>query len=278
MKEMKRENTGDVAETVLCVIMAIIIILPLCYVVIVSVSDQKALNKNLLSCFVSFHPENYVKAWTKGRIPRFIINTAIICVMTDALVIAMGSMFAFATRAYKCFKEINMFYYIVMTGMFVPIQTIVLPLFKLIKSMGLLNKPLGLAFVYAGTNLPLSMMMFAGFYKSIPMDLIDASSIDGCTPYRSFLSIVFPLTKTIVCTVVILTSLNIWRDMFIPLMLTTDIKARTIAYGLMSFVNEFSLDWTTMCAAMVMVTIPIIILYLSLQEYFESGALAGAIK
>ena len=187
-------------------------------------------------------------------------------------------MFAFATRAYKCFKEINMFYYIVMTGMFVPIQTIVLPLFKLIKSMGLINKPLGLAFVYAGTNLPLSMMMFAGFYKSIPMDLIDASSIDGCTPYRSFLSIVFPLTKTIVCTVVILTSLNIWRDMFIPLMLTTDIKARTIAYGLMSFVNEFSLDWTTMCAAMVMVTIPIIILYLSLQEYFESGALAGAIK
>lgn len=263
---------------ILCILMAVIIIVPLLYVLIVSVSDQKAVNKNLFSFVTDFHPENYAIAWDEGNIPKFIGNTVVICLITDTIVIALGSMFAYSTKAYKKFKEIGVFYYIIMTGMFVPIQTIVLPLFKMIKGFGLLNKPLGLALVYAGTNLPLSMMMFTGYYKSLPSELIEAAEIDGCTPFKIFGKVILPLTKPIICTVIILTSLVVWRDMFIPLMLTTKVQSRTVAYGLMSFVNEFSLDWTTMCSAMVMITLPIIILYLALQKYFVNGAVAGAVK
>lgn len=275
----KREGTKiSYPGMAFCVLASVLVICPLLYVLIVSVSNQKALNKNLFSFIYDFHPENYAAALEEGNIGRFILNTVVICVITNSIVIYAGSRFAFATKLYNKFREIDIMYYILMTGMFVPVQTIVLPLLKLIKAIHLLNHPLGLALVYAGTNLPLSMMMFAGYYKTIPADLVEAAMIDGCSPYRAFYRVVFPITKPIVCTVVILTSLNIWRDMFIPLMLTTDVNARTVAYGLMSFVNEFSLDWTVMCAAMVIITLPIIILYLCLQKYFIRGAVTGAVK
>lgn len=264
--------------TILCWLAALIVILPLLYVLIVSVSNQKSLNKDLFSFLYDFHPENYLVAWKKGNIIRFMANSVIVCGATVLIDVFAGSWLAYATRLYKRFREIDALYYVVMTGMFIPVQAIVLPLFKIIKAMHLLNNPIGLALVYGGINLPLSMMMFAGYYKTIPMELTEAASIDGCNPFQAFFTIMLPLTKPIICTVSILVSLNVWRDMFIPLMLTTDVKARTVAYGLMSFVNEFSLDWTNMCAAMVITTIPIIILFLCLQKYFISGAVAGAVK
>lgn len=264
--------------TILCWIGAMIVILPLLYVLIVSVSNQKSLNKDLFSFLYDFHPENYLVAWKKGNIIRFMVNSVVVCGTTVLIDVFAGSWLAYATRLYKRFPEIDALYYVIMTGMFIPVQAIVLPLFKIIKAMHLLNNPIGLALVYGGINLPLSMMMFAGYYKTIPMELTEAASIDGCNPFQAFFTIMLPLTKPIICTVSILVSLNVWRDMFIPLMLTTDVKARTVAYGLMSFVNEFSLDWTNMCAAMVITTIPIIILFLCLQKYFISGAVAGAVK
>lgn len=276
-----KKKTGlrvSISGTILCWLAAVIILLPLLYVLIVSVSDQKSLNKDLFSFLYEFHPENYIVAWKKGNIVRFCFNSVIVCAATVLIDLFAGSWLAFATRMYKRFREIGTLYYIIMTGMFIPVQAIVLPLFKIIKALNLLNQPIGLALVYAGINLPLSMMMFAGYYKSIPMELTEAASIDGCNPFRIFFSIILPLTKPILSTVSILVSLTVWRDMFIPLMLTTDVKARTVAYGLMSFVNEFSLDWTNMCAAMVITTLPIIVLFLCLQKYFISGTVAGAVK
>lgn len=277
MRRMRKSRI-NLTGTILCWMAALIVILPLLYVLIVSVSNQKSLNKDLFSFLYDFHPENYMVAWKKGNIIRFCLNSVVVCGVTVAMDIFAGAWLAYATRLYKRFREIGALYYIIMTGMFIPVQTIVLPLFKIIKAMNLLNNPIGLALVYAGINLPLSMMMFAGYYKSIPMGLMEAASIDGCGPFRIFFIIMLPLTKPIICTVSILVSLTVWRDMFIPLMLTTDVKARTVAYGLMSFVNEFSLDWTNMCAAMVITTFPIIVLFLCLQRYFISGAVAGAVK
>lgn len=277
-KAKSKAGKVNIPANVLCWLGALLILLPLAYVVIVSISNQKSLNKDLFSFVYDFHPENYLTAFKEGNIVKYCLNSVTVCAITVALDLFAGSWFAYATRMYSRFREIDWMYYLIMTGMFVPIQAIILPLFKLIKAMNLLNSLFGLALVYAGTNLPLSMMMFAGYYKTVPKELIEAASIDGCDPFRTYLSIVLPLTKPIICTVSILVSLTVWRDMFIPLMLTTDVNARTVAYGLMSFVNEFSLDWTTMCAAMVITTFPIIVLFLCLQKYFIGGAVAGAVK
>ena len=273
-----RAKAGYLLVQILTALAALTIILPLTYVLIVSVSNQAEVNKNLLSFLHNPQFGNYAEAWTQGKLLTYGYNTVIVCATTVLLVLFSGSIFAYSLKIYGSFKELNFLYYVILAGIFIPIQAIIMPLFSLLKTFKLLNNLFSLGLVYAGVNLPLSMMLFAGFYKTIPKDIIEAASIDGCGPLRTFVRIVLPLTKTIISTVTILTSLNVWRDIFIPMMLTTKVAKRTISYGLMSFVSEFSLDWTTMCAAMVISTLPIIVLFLVLQKYFIGGVVAGAVK
>ncbi|MCL2320605.1 MAG: carbohydrate ABC transporter permease [Oscillospiraceae bacterium] len=205
------------------------------------------------------------------------MNTVIVVIITVVVTIISASLCAYGIRRFK-FKEVQAVYYIVISGLFVPIQAVILPIFRLLKSIGLINTLPGLALIYIGVNIPLSMILFTGFYKSIPIELEEAATIDGCSPMGAYWRIIFPLSKTIISTLIILVGLNIWKDFFIPLVVITTPQNKTLAFGLLAFVNEFTLDWTHLCAAMVMQSIPIIVLFLFLQKYFVSGVVSGAIK
>lgn len=257
---------------------AVIILLPLANILILSVSDQKAYNENPMSFLTNFKFSNYMEAWEKARILQYGLNTIFVIVVALLGVIAAASLCAYGISRFSKYREVGLVYYLVISGMFIPVQAIILPLFKELKSLGLLNNLLGLSIIYMGTTLSLSMMLFAGYYRSLPRELEEAATLDGCSPMRAFWKIIFPLSTTIVATVAILAGLTIWRDFFIPLVVITTPENKTLGVGLLAFVDEFSLDWTPMCAAMVMQTIPILILYLALQKYFVSGVVSGAVK
>jgi raffinose/stachyose/melibiose transport system permease protein len=163
-------------------------------------------------------------------------------------------------------------------GIFIPVQAVMLPLLSTMKSAGLSNNLFGIALVYTGMNLPLALMLYCGYYRGIPNELLEASVIDGCRSIQTYLFIILPLSKTIVSTVVILSGLQIWRDFFVPLILSSSTKTKTIAISLMHFIGFYNYDWTGICAAMMMQSLPMLIIFVFLQKYFLSGVVAGAVK
>jgi raffinose/stachyose/melibiose transport system permease protein len=262
----------------LFVLMASFIILfPLVYILIVSVSDPLKMGKDIFSFIHHFKIGNYAEAWIRGRVGLYFKNTVLVLLITVTVVIMSASLCAFAIRRYR-YRAIKSVYYILITGIFIPIQAIILPLFKILKSLHLINSLWGLSLIYCGVALPLSMMIFTGFYKTIPKELDESATIDGCGPFSIYSRIILPLSGSVIAATVILTGLRVWRDFFIPLVIITSPLKKTLSVGLLAFRNEFNSDWSLMFAAMAMQTIPIVILFLFLQRYFISGVVSGAVK
>jgi raffinose/stachyose/melibiose transport system permease protein len=274
-----KQNMGTYLINGLLFLLSLLIILPMFYILTVSVSSPQGFADNFFSFLNDFKIDNYAIAWMQGQIGPYMINTVIVCAIAISVVIFTTSFCAYGISRFNFkFKEVGLVYYLIISGMFIPVQAIILPMFKLMKMFHLLNNLFGLALVYIGANMPLSIMLFTGFFKSIPKELEEAAVVDGCTPYKVYWKIIFPLSKTVMATVTILVGLNIWRDFFIPLVVVTEPAKKTVGVGLLTFVNEFSLDWARMCAAMVIITIPIIVLFVTMQKHFVSGIVAGAVK
>lgn len=272
----KNEVSNKILAAAMLLI-SLLMIFPLLYIAIISVSDISSFSKNMFSFIGDLRLSNYAEAWKRAKFTQYGFNTIVVLATALTLIVLTSSLCAYGVRRFK-FKEVGFMYYFLISGLFIPVQAVILPLFKTLKTFGLLNSLIGLAIVYTALQLPLSMMIFTGFYKSVPKELEESATIDGCGPMKAFWLIIFPLSKTTVATVAILCGLTIWRDFFIPMVITTVPEKKTLGVGLLSFVDEFSMDWTKMCAAMVMQTIPIIVLFLSLQRYFIGGAVAGAVK
>lgn len=277
MENVQRRKKGHALLYLILILVALVILFPLLNILLVSLSDKKALSRDYFSVFTQPTFTNYPEAIVKGHMVQYFFNTIAVMGIALVIIIFSASLCAYAIKRFH-YREVNFSYYLLLSGMFIPVQAVILPLFRTLKIIGLVNTHFGLALVYAGMNLPLAMMMFTGFFRSIPNELIEAGTIDGCGVMRTFFSIVLPLSKTIISTVIILSGLQIWRDFFLPLVLITTASQKTLAIGLLAFVNEFSLDWTRMCAAMVLQTLPILALFLSMQKYFVEGVVAGAVK
>lgn len=277
MENVQRRKSGHTLLYIILSLVALVILFPLLNILLVSLSDKKALSRDYFSAFTQPTFTNYPEAIVKGHMVQYFFNTLVVMGIALLIILFSASLCAYAIKRFHT-REVNFSYYLLLSGMFIPVQAVILPLFRTLKIIGLVNTHFGLALVYAGMNLPLAMMMFTGFFRSIPNELIEAGTIDGCGVMRTFFAIVLPLSKTIISTVIILSGLQIWRDFFLPLVLITTASQKTLAIGLLAFVNEFSLDWTRMCAAMVLQTLPILALFLSMQKYFVEGVVAGAVK
>jgi len=276
----KKKASKLVTKTAIYIILlfvAALILFPLLNIIIVSINTEKDLVANPLNIPKSINFENYIYAWEKSKFLLYGFNTVVVCMMTITMNVICASLAAYAIDRFE-FKEVKSSYYYFMMGIFVPIQVIILPLFKNLKATGLMNNLFGLAIIYTATTLPLSILMFTGFYKTIPKELDESALVDGCKPFKCFWRIIFPLSKVVVATVTVLISLEVWRDFFIPLVVVTSPSKKTLTSGLLNLMSEFSVEWTKFSAAMVMQAIPIIILFLLLQKYFTKGVVSGAVK
>ena len=261
----------------LLIMAALIIFFPLLNILIVSLNVEKELVTNPLNIPQRFNLDNYIYAWEKSKFLLYFFNTVFVCICTVTCNVIFTSMASYAISRFN-YRGIKLSYYYFIMGIFVPIQVIILPLFKTLKIIGLLNTLFGMALVYTATTMPLSILLFTGFFKTIPRELDESALVDGCRPLQCFWAIIFPLSRVIIASATVLICLEIWRDFFIPLVITISPLKKTLAVGLLNFMSDFAVEWTKFSAAMVIQVIPIIVIFLSLQKYFVKGEISGAIK
>ena len=164
-------------------------------------------------------------------------------------------------------------------GIMVPVQITLIPLFIFYSKMGVLNTSFSMILPQVGFALPLSVMMFVSFYSFVPNELIEASIVDGCSSYRIFGQIVFPLARNTVITIASMYSILIWNDFIFANTFISDSKAKTVAMGLKDYVGAFgNVDWGSTFAAIVITILPPLVIYFLLNKWVTAGMTMGATK
>ncbi len=275
-------NKGRFGRVILFLFLAALSILFLSPILIVFINSLKG------KFFISETPfelpngktfvqlENYTSGIEKTGFLHAAGWSFFITICSVAVIILFTSMTAwFITRVKNRFH--NILYYIFAFSMIVPFQMVMFTMTKVANVLHLDN-PVGIIFIYLGFGTGLSVFMFSGFVKSIPLELEEAAMIDGCNPLTTFFRVVMPVLKPIAVTVGILNTMWIWNDYLLPyLVIGTEYKTIPIAIQYLKG-GYGSIDMGAMMAMLVLAIIPIVAFYLTCQKYIIEGVVAGAVK
>ena len=273
---------GKTALSILFSIISAVYILPIVIVLINSFKERAQISSSPFSIprgnsFVAFN--NYINGITSGSYPFYlaVLYSLIITVLSTLVIILCTSMCAWYITRHNS-KLNRLFYTLCIISMVVPFQTVMYTLPQL-ASIFKLGNPLGIVIIYLGFGAGLAVFMFSGFVKSIPIEIEEAATIDGCTPLRTFFSVVLPVMKPTVVSVAILELMWIWNDYLLPYRVLDLNKYRTIPIQIQYLNTGYGLkDIGAMMAMVIISIIPIIVFYLFAQKSIVRGIVAGAVK
>ncbi|QWC23982.1 carbohydrate ABC transporter permease [Bacillus haikouensis] len=259
------------------IVLGLIFLIPFYFVFINSVKPFAAILIDAAAWPEEFMFSNYAKVWEIINFPRAFWNSLIITVASNIGLVVISSMAAWKmVRTPGKFSKI--LFVIFVSAMVIPFQTVMIPLMKLGGALNLTNSIPGLIIMYFGFGVPLSLFLFHGFVKTVPVEIEESAMIDGCSQFGVFWRIVFPLLKPITVTVIILNTLWIWNDYLLPLLVLQDAELRTIPLAASSFFAQYTKQWDMGLAALVLGIAPIIVFFLFLQKYIIKGIASGSIK
>ena len=221
--------------------------------------------------------QNYVRAWTAARFGIYFQNTVIVAAAVVVSVLLITSMAGYALGRRKA-PGYKVILGLLVGTLLVPNSFTVIPIFDLMRSLGLLNTIAAVILAQVGTVPVIFILLFMGFFRSIPQEMEDSGVMDGAGFARVYRSIMLPMTGPVVATVVIFQFMHSWNDFLFPLVFTLGRpEARTLAVGMFAFVGEHMIDWAGMAAAASIALVPIMVLFIFMQKHFVRG-LEGAVK
>lgn len=210
--------------------------------------------------------------------PRAFSNSFIITVvsLTGVLLLSAMASYAIARKRNTLNKIIFTFF---LAGMMVPYQMSIMAQYKLVQSLGLMNKLPSVILINIAVNLPVSILFMRNFIvTSVPMEIEEAACIDGCSVWRTFFNITVPLLKPVVATLAVMNSIGIWNDFLTPLMFLQSSKSYTLLLQVNSNIGRFSTNWTNLFPMMLLAVAPLIIFFLIMQKKYHKRCVSRCSK
>ncbi|WP_234659531.1 carbohydrate ABC transporter permease [Agromyces marinus] len=224
-----------------------------------------------------FTTENFERAWNQAQFDAYTLNTVIVTISVVFLTIAISSLAGYAlARGRMPGKSIIL---IALVGsMFLPKGFTIIPVYLLIDAMGLNNSLMAIILAEAGSAHVMPILLYMGFFATIPAEMEEAAKVDGAGYFRTFWSVMFPMAMPVTATVAIFSFIGAWNGFLTPLVFTLNApELRTLGVGIYAFFGENTIDWGGLAAAAVIAVLPVIVVFLWLQKYFVDG-IAGSIK
>jgi ABC-type glycerol-3-phosphate transport system permease component len=260
------------------------VVFPMVWVAYSSLKADNAIFRDTFALPASgeWHTENYVHAWREARFGDYFFNSVLVTAASVTLIVLLGAMAAYALARFYHPAGRTVFW-LFLAGLMIPAQLAVVPLFFELRGLGLLNSRTGLILVYTANGLPFAIFILAGFFRSLPRALYEAATIDGCVEFVAFWRVLLPLARPGLVTVAIFQFIGVWKEYFYAFMLLGgDVEgaARTLPLGLanLSIAAQYRTDYGMLFAGLVLVTVPILAIYLLLQRQIVKGVAAGALK
>lgn len=226
------------------------------------------------------HFENYVKAWVNNKIAQYFMNSVIYATVSCAFIvlIAAPAAYVIAKRQFKFRGFVKSLFVI---GMSIPSIMLVIPMYSVLMRLGMVGHKSTMIFLYVSMSIPYTVYFLISFFSSVPSALEEAALIDGCTPYKAFWKVMFPMAQPGIITVTIFNFLAIWNEYFMSLIFgNSDNSVRSLAVGLQNMINtmRYTGDYAGLFAAIIIVFMPTFIIYLLLSDKIIAGVTGGAVK
>lgn len=273
----KRRKIKSIILFILSVALFILYFFPFVLVLINSFKDRLDIVTNPLALPSKISFDNYIEAFQTMNFMSALWNSILITVVSVVLIISFSSMFAYFLVRWK-WKMNGVIFLLLIASMIIPFQALMIPFVSIYGNLGMLNSPWMLMFFYLGFGLGLATFMYHGFIKSIPVELEEASLIDGASRLQVFWLVVFPILKPITVTIVILDVLWIWNDFLLPSLVLVSEGNRTIPLSTFYFFGQYTSSFGPAMAGLILAIIPVIIFFIILQKQVIKGVIDGAIK
>jgi len=279
----KVQTGGDKAveatSHVLLAVWTIIVIVPFLWVVLSSFKTTKEILASPFSLPAHWQFDNYAHAWTDAGIRQFFLNTVIVVGVALVLVMLLGAMCAYVLARFK-FPGSRFIYYLMLAGLTFPIFLAIVPLFFILKNIGLINTLPGLIMVYVAFALPFTVFFLYAFFKTLPDDVYEAALIDGAGEWRTFFRIMLPMARPGMAAVAIFNFLGLWNQFLLPVALNTDQSRYVLTQGMASFASQagYAVDFGALFAAVVITVVPVLIVYVIFQRRLEGSVSRGTFR
>ncbi|WP_405009947.1 carbohydrate ABC transporter permease [Kitasatospora sp. NBC_01539] len=275
----KRRPLGKLWVKAVIGVLLVIEVYPLVWMFLTSLkSNSDYLNNSTWSLPTTWEWGNYTAAWTTGHIGLYVRNSVLAVVPSLALILLMGAAAGFALQI-MVWRGRSLTLLIFLAGVMVPAQMILLPLFSVYFRTGLSGTLWPLILTYTGTGLPLTVFMMATYYKSVPREVFEASTLDGASILRSFWTISLPMIRNAILTVGLVQFFFIWNDLLVALTFTNSQDLRTVQVGLLNFTGDFgATQYGPLFAAICINVAGTLLIYLFLNQKVMKGLTGGAVK
>ena len=276
--EDKQKLTNQIIIYIVLSIFVLILAFPLIWMLSVSLKptvETFSLPPKLIPSSIYF--DGYIKILNNDQYRRFLLNSYLLGLVVTGLSVLIGTLAAYGFSRYKFFGDRIAKLFVITTQM-VPTITLLIPLFGVIVWLKLYDSIWGLILTYLTFSLPYAVIMMNGYLDTIPKDFDEAATIDGCTPIGVLFKVLLPVAAPGIISTAVYTFLLAWNEFLFALALTRSIEMRTVPVGISMMVGEFGLKWDEMMAFSVIGSLPVLILFMSVQRFVISGLSAGGVK
>lgn len=276
--DTRRYRGSTLTLEVFAILLAVVFLSPFYLVLANSVKTLKEILLDAASLPQVFHWDNYSKVWEAIDFPLAFWNSLSITVLSVIFIVLFSSMGAYRIVRHPS-KFNSLVFLLLVSAMIIPFQSLMLQLVRVTSMLELRGELYGIVACYLGFGMPLSVFLFHGFIKTVPLELEEAARVDGSNPYGVFFKIVFPLLMPIIVTVIILNTLWIWNDYLLPVLVIGGNKdLTTLPVAVTKFFGQYTKKWDLALAGLVMAITPILLFFLSLQKYIVEGVTTGSLK
>jgi raffinose/stachyose/melibiose transport system permease protein len=276
-RRRRRRIAGRTVLYVIAWIVAILVLVPMIYAVLGGFRTTAQIASDPIALPSPWVLSNYTDLLKSSTFLRQLFNSALIAAVSTLLVVPLAALAAYVFARFA-FRGRELFYTLFTIGLLFPVAIGILPIFIMVRNLGLLDNPLGVALPQAAFGLPMTIIILRPFFRSIPDDLEDAAAIDGAGPLRFFWKILIPLSRPVLATVSVLAIVGSWNAFLLPLVVLTDSDQWTLPLGVTNYSQQYTADIAKILAFTTLSMVPALIFYAFAERQLIRGLTSGAVK
>jgi N-acetylglucosamine transport system permease protein len=280
----ERVNALNVFSQIFIFCWALLVVLPLAWAVLSSFKDDKEILSSPFSLPTKLRWNNFGRAWTDGHIGQYFLSTVIVITGGVFFTMLLGSMAAYVLARYR-FPGNRVIYYLFVAGLTFPVFLGLVPLYAIVRQLGMLNTYHGLILVYVAYSLPFTVFFMHSFFKTLPSSIAEAALVDGASHTTLFFRVMLPMARPGLISVGIFNVVGQWNQFLLPNVLMQkqsgfDPDRSVLTQGLISLAlnSGYKSDWSGLFAGMTMAMLPVLVIYIIFQRQVQAGLTAGTLK
>jgi alpha-1,4-digalacturonate transport system permease protein len=271
-----RKNLKKLLVYLLLIIISGLFLIPVLWIVLSSLKTPTDLYKWPPSLFpkgITF--VNFETAFKKGNFGVYFYNTTVVTILSTIITLIINTMAGYALAKYKFYGS-NLILIGFLSTLMIPLEIIMIPIFIVIRTLGLYNSLWGIIIPPAAT--PTGVFLIRQYLLGVPDELLEAARIDGASEWRLFWNIIVPIAKPVISVLAIFSFMWRWNDFLWPLIVISDPQKYTIQLAISNFIGEFNVDWPSLIAMSVISMIPVLIVFLIFQKQLVKGIVTSGLK